>query len=481
MEYGGRNIYKTTGQLDGEEVVVKEILCYGRSAEELKVEIDEAMSEARFHAQVSGQTAYVPSYRGVSYLIVKRPPDNQVGTLDKVSSADESSPYGLTFQSLSINPPEKNSAQSRSSSISSSSSSSSSNSGDNEYESTDSDKESFNIEATPKSSTRSRSLSMNISVPSSPSSSSSSDSSPEHKPSPKSSTSATSSRSSRFLPVSSATPSLSSSNGSESYDWKAIVYIQMKWCNFNDLELFFSKPNIKLRGKIQTSIEVVRDTCLALKELHACGYVHMDIKPANVFLHKIVEGSERDGIGTRVLGRLADFDSCVEIGSRINDDIGTIPYQSPEASSNTAVTESSDVSPPFVVCFLSLYRLHVIGYCIKNKSSYRVIFFQIFSLGMTLAFVVVGEERELYRLREALIEKKEGGLDFTLIGGEEEEEGKKEQKKKNKDIAFFTGQGMLLQLIEEMTSFDPSGRPTLAEVLNRVHRLITHLSKAIVP
>ena len=81
---------------------------------------------------------------------------------------------------------------------------------------------------------------------------------------------------------------------------------------------------------------VLRQLCEGLKIAHACGVVHLDLKPENVFLKK--DGSIKIGdFGCAKILHKSQANKVVR-GKR-----GSPPYMSPEQIGSQGVTDKADI------------------------------------------------------------------------------------------------------------------------------------------
>jgi hypothetical protein len=101
------------------------------------------------------------------------------------------------------------------------------------------------------------------------------------------------------------------------------------------------------RGELPTSI--VRQTALALREAHASGLVHRDVKPENILL-------SRRGDGFHV--RLVDFGIARSANAADVRISGTAGYVSPEQLSGTPADPRADIFALGVVLYELVYGSH---------------------------------------------------------------------------------------------------------------------------
>lgn len=80
-------VFSTIGELDGEELAIKEIPCFGWNEEALRADIKRKLSEAKIHALISSVTIHAVPYRGVSCRIIRILRDD-----DEVSNDTSTSP-----------------------------------------------------------------------------------------------------------------------------------------------------------------------------------------------------------------------------------------------------------------------------------------------------------------------------------------------------------------------------------------------------
>jgi serine/threonine protein kinase len=95
-------------------------------------------------------------------------------------------------------------------------------------------------------------------------------------------------------------------------------------------ELIDSSPNRQL--PIADALRAIIHVCAALAHLHEYGYIHRDMKPANVIL--------RGGIPV-----LVDFDVAYRLkpGHKPQERIGTDPYMAPEQCLQAALSPATDI------------------------------------------------------------------------------------------------------------------------------------------
>jgi len=117
-------------------------------------------------------------------------------------------------------------------------------------------------------------------------------------------------------------------------------------------------------------LALLRQVAAGLDAMHACGVLHLDVKPANVLVGRVVDGSDsapidlaERGAATAAAGDqneralLADLGLCrflAEPVDRGDDFVGSPRYSSPEQLCGRSVRPSADVYALTCVLFASL-------------------------------------------------------------------------------------------------------------------------------
>jgi len=127
-------------------------------------------------------------------------------------------------------------------------------------------------------------------------------------------------------------------------------FLVMEYLDGHDLS-FVRKQRVVL--PIRDAIEYVLQACTAIAQAHACGVIHRDVKPANLFLTKLADGRARikvlDFGISKVTGPLGRSEPSVTRTSLV---MGSVEYMSPEQMLSTRdVDVRTDVWALGVVLF----------------------------------------------------------------------------------------------------------------------------------
>lgn len=120
------------------------------------------------------------------------------------------------------------------------------------------------------------------------------------------------------------------------------------------------------RFSVEEAVELGMDIASALREVHAANVVHRDVKPANVILRPLRDGSHRAvfvdlGVSRLVPEARVDAEALTEITA---DDraLGTVEYMAPEQIlSSRTVTPAADVYSLGAILFRSIAGQNVFG------------------------------------------------------------------------------------------------------------------------
>jgi len=118
------------------------------------------------------------------------------------------------------------------------------------------------------------------------------------------------------------------------------------------------------RPAIGDTIEIFRQAATGLGAMHAAGYVHADMKPNNVLVHRDQHGEEDV--------KLIDFGQSCKIGT-VKDRIqGTPDYIAPEQVRRQAITIRTDVFNLGATMYWLLTRRHVPTIMPKHDVGHRL-------------------------------------------------------------------------------------------------------------
>jgi serine/threonine protein kinase len=107
------------------------------------------------------------------------------------------------------------------------------------------------------------------------------------------------------------------------FEFNGVFYQVAEWVEGTNLEQLYTE----IGSDINPEIALLNAKVLAysIRQIHAQGVAHLDLKPGNVIM-------ERRGIGSSVADvfRIIDFDLAIVDGAPSQKSVGTPPYQAPE-------------------------------------------------------------------------------------------------------------------------------------------------------
>ncbi|MCM2334326.1 MAG: serine/threonine protein kinase, partial [Anaeromyxobacteraceae bacterium] len=95
------------------------------------------------------------------------------------------------------------------------------------------------------------------------------------------------------------------------------------------------------------ALTLLEQVCRALAAAHAAGVVHRDVKPDNVLVERLADGSERAKLIDFGISHLADTRRITMVG----EIIGTPEYMAPEQAAGSGIDELTDVYAAGVLAF----------------------------------------------------------------------------------------------------------------------------------
>jgi mitosis inhibitor protein kinase SWE1 len=111
---------------------------------------------------------------------------------------------------------------------------------------------------------------------------------------------------------------------------RSLIYYQIEYCELGSLDLFQSESILDNNRKEKPEVwDIALDILLGLDCLHQLGFVHMDIKPSNIFLYW------KNGRRTVKIG---DFGTLTAINTDIKEE-GDGLYVAPEVLSGKILTD----------------------------------------------------------------------------------------------------------------------------------------------
>ncbi len=101
---------------------------------------------------------------------------------------------------------------------------------------------------------------------------------------------------------------------------------------------------------VPRALLLVEQVCRALSAAHACGVVHRDVKPDNVLVERLPDGTERAKLIDFGISHVPDTRRLTRAG----EIIGTPEYMAPEQAAGVEVDELTDVYAMGVLAFEAL-------------------------------------------------------------------------------------------------------------------------------
>lgn len=114
--------------------------------------------------------------------------------------------------------------------------------------------------------------------------------------------------------------------------------------------------------EVEEAIELAKDICVALRELHALGVVHRDVKPANIMLQERHDGRRVVFVDLGVSRLLDDPDHELAEITTQDRAVGTVEYMAPEQIlSSREARPSADIYALGAVLYRAVSGAHVFG------------------------------------------------------------------------------------------------------------------------
>ncbi len=116
------------------------------------------------------------------------------------------------------------------------------------------------------------------------------------------------------------------------------------------------------RVSLEDAVEVAIDVLRGLQAMHAARVIHRDVKPGNVVLRRMHDGSRRAVLIDLGVGRLADDDVKVEELTTSDRVVGTLEYMAPEQILDCQnANEAVDVYAVGALLFRAVAGVHPFG------------------------------------------------------------------------------------------------------------------------
>ncbi len=125
----------------------------------------------------------------------------------------------------------------------------------------------------------------------------------------------------------------------EAGDAEGVLFIAMRYVAGQDVRALIERV-----GKLSTArtVEIVAQVASALDAAHSHGLVHRDVKPANMLLASVSDGSRADHVYLSDFGLSKQSLSSPSL-TRTGQFLGTLDYMSPEQISGRAVDGKTDL------------------------------------------------------------------------------------------------------------------------------------------
>ena len=168
----------------------------------------------------------------------------------------------------------------------------------------------------------------------------------------------------------------------------------------------FNNPNVRFSSYWRKIVySIISESAMALAHIHKQGYVHLDVKPQNIFLAKPL-GRMGVDVYSRIKGsiRIGDLGSASRVGGSIKQ--LTVEYAPPDQLENAITGKGADPS-------MDIFALGVIAYMLLTGRNNRP---DILPLNEGVDYYVRGEVgKALSKAREAKSLLCKWGISIPLI------------------------------------------------------------------
>ena len=147
----------------------------------------------------------------------------------------------------------------------------------------------------------------------------------------------------RFLLEASVTSKLTHPNAVTIFDYgetkDGVCYIAMEYLEGQTLA-----EELKRNGRLppERAVRITQQVCRALREAHAMGVVHRDLKPGNIFLVKR-DGEEDDFVKVLDFGLVKETTHADTQHTKVGQFMGSPRYMAPEQIQGKAVDARTDI------------------------------------------------------------------------------------------------------------------------------------------